>query len=60
MGHKNAYNRFEIGPVKDTGPNDFRSVMEIIDETKNFLNQHQTRVTLASVANQLRTAGPGK
>ncbi|PYI20333.1 FabD/lysophospholipase-like protein [Aspergillus violaceofuscus CBS 115571] len=51
MGYEERYNRFEIGPVKDTGPNDFRSVKEIADETGRYLSQHSER--LVSVATQL-------
>ncbi|RAH43487.1 FabD/lysophospholipase-like protein [Aspergillus brunneoviolaceus CBS 621.78] len=55
MGYEDKYNRFEIGPVQDTGPNDFRSVKEIADETGCYLIQHSER--LVSLATQLQGAG---
>lgn len=36
-GYWEKYHRFEIGPVDHVGPNDFRSVGEIIDVTQKYL-----------------------
>jgi hypothetical protein len=36
--------RFEIGPVSGVGPNDFRSVKEVGDETVGYLKDSQQRL----------------